>query len=65
MPFYSYDLHIGSAVLDHPGSLVFGGYNKARVIGPIALFDNSTAVELLDIGIRIEFGDSPFEFSSE
>jgi hypothetical protein len=61
---YSYLLHIGSAAFDYPGSLVFGGYNKGRVIGPPTSFRDPQIVDLLDIGIGIEHGDSPFEVES-
>ncbi|KAH7083998.1 hypothetical protein FB567DRAFT_530399 [Paraphoma chrysanthemicola] len=59
---YSYGLHIGSAAFDYPGSLVFGGYNKGRVIEPVTSFEDSGAVELLDISIGVEYGESPFPF---
>ncbi|KAG9189114.1 hypothetical protein G6011_05982 [Alternaria panax] len=61
---YSYLLHVGSAAFDYPGSLVFGGYNKGRVIGPLTSFRDSDKVDLLDIGIGVEHGDSPFEVDS-
>lgn len=62
---YTYGLHIGSAAFDYPGSLVFGGFNKGRVIGPVTTFSNSETIPLLDIGIGVEFGDSPFEFKAK
>ncbi|KAI4684320.1 uncharacterized protein J4E84_006308 [Alternaria hordeiaustralica] len=61
---YSYLLHIGSAAFDYPGSLVFGGYNKGRVIGPPTSFRDQDKVDLLDIGIGVEYGESPFEVDS-
>ncbi|KAF1969191.1 hypothetical protein BU23DRAFT_653604 [Bimuria novae-zelandiae CBS 107.79] len=64
-PSYSYGLHIGSASFDYPGSLAFGGYNKGRVIGPVTSFRNETAVDLLDIGIGVEYGASPFAFDAK
>jgi hypothetical protein len=65
IPSYSFGLHIGSAPFDYPGSLVFGGYNKGRVIGPLASFEDAGAVELLDISIGAEYGESPFIFRSK
>lgn len=72
---YSFTLHIGSAAYEYPGSLVFGGYNRGRAIGPYCAWragpkiegkdgpwDN---VELQDIGIGVEDGDSPFDFQSK
>ncbi|KAF1962820.1 hypothetical protein CC80DRAFT_512130 [Byssothecium circinans] len=63
---YSYSLHIGSAAFEYPGSLVFGGYNKGRAIGPLTtLFEGEDRIDLLDIGIGVEHGDSPFDFDSK
>jgi hypothetical protein len=61
---YSYLLHIRSASFDYPGSLVFGGYNKGRVIGPPTSFRDPDKVSLLDIRIGVEYGESPFEVDS-
>ncbi|KAF2708821.1 hypothetical protein K504DRAFT_289752 [Pleomassaria siparia CBS 279.74] len=65
IPSYSYGLHIGSAAFDYPGSLVFGGYNKGRVIAPVTSFADWNAVDLVDIGIGTEDGDSPFNFTTK
>lgn len=62
IPSYSYGLHIGSASFDYPGSLAFGGYNKGRVIEPVTSFRNESALKLLDIGMGVEYGASPFKF---
>jgi hypothetical protein len=62
---FSYVLHIGSAAFDYPVSLVFGGYNKGRIIGPMTSFSHEKAVDLLDIGIGVEYGESPFQFDSK
>ncbi|KAL8945934.1 MAG: hypothetical protein Q9222_007600 [Ikaeria aurantiellina] len=66
----SYGLHIGSAALDLPLSLWFGGYDQSRVIGPINalpshnnLLDNFF-IDLLDIGFGVDNGASPFAYSS-
>ena len=63
IPSYSYGLHIGSAQFNYPGSLVFGGFNKGRVIGPATSFTDT--LPLLDIGIGVEEGESPFDFTSK
>jgi hypothetical protein len=63
---YSYGLHIGSAAFQYPGSLVFGGYNKGRVIGPLtSVFKEDSLIDLLDITIGVEYGTSPFDFDSK
>jgi hypothetical protein len=63
---YSYGLHIGSAAFEYSGSLVFGGYNKGRVIGPItSMFKDDDKINLLDINIGVEHGESPFDFDSK
>lgn len=64
IPSYSYGLHIGSAAHRYGGSLVFGGYDKGRVIGPYTTFPDYS-ITLLDIGIGVETGASPFPFKSK
>ncbi|KAF2138421.1 uncharacterized protein K452DRAFT_311373 [Aplosporella prunicola CBS 121167] len=63
IPSYSYGLHIGSAAFNYAGSLVFGGYDKARVLGPYTTFTDPPT--LLDIGIGVEIGESPFVFNNK
>jgi hypothetical protein len=65
VPSYSYGLHIGSAAFNYGGLLVFGGYNKGRVIGSVTSFADQNSVDLLDISIGVEFGASPFNFTSK
>ncbi|KAF2104646.1 hypothetical protein NA57DRAFT_63082 [Rhizodiscina lignyota] len=67
IPSYSFGLHYGSAALNYQGSLVLGGYDRSRLIGPLTTFnhDNSgslNSLTLLDVGIGIETGGSPFNF---
>lgn len=57
---YSYGLQIGSAALGYPGSLVFGGYDSGRVIGPYIAFNNSLLLSNISIGVEV--GASPFLF---
>lgn len=64
IPSYSWGLHMGSAALDYPGSLVLGGYDKGRLIGPYTTF-GSQYPTLLDIGIGVETGGSPFAFQNK
>lgn len=67
-PSSSFGLHIGSAVpgATMEGSLVFGGYDKNRIVGPVLkLVGNFRDTILLrDISIRVISGDSPFDFDS-
>ena len=64
-PSYSYGLHIGSAAFNYPGSLVFGGYDRGRVIAPVTAFSAERAVQLIDISIGVLSGGSPFNFTSK
>ncbi|KAL8727697.1 MAG: hypothetical protein Q9166_005870 [cf. Caloplaca sp. 2 TL-2023] len=67
----SYGLHIGSAALKLPLSLWFGGYDQSRVIGPVSAlpshnnFLDNFFIDLLDIGVGVEYGASPFAYSSK
>ena len=61
----SYGLHIGAATVGYSGSLIFGGYNRGRVIGPVIEFDAHTPLSIIDIEIGVETGDSPFDFEMQ
>jgi hypothetical protein len=72
IPSFSYTLHMGSAALDYPVSLTFGGYDQGRMIGPATVFDvpradikSAAVLALLDIGIGVHTGGSPFNFTSK
>ena len=60
---FSYGLQIGAAAFGYPGSLIFGGYDKARLIGPYTSYSND--LTLLDISIGVETGGSPFDFEEK
>ncbi len=67
-PSNSYGLHIGSAALRIPGSLFFGGYDQFRVVGPVSVQARGSSdcdVDLLDVGIGVATGGSPFNFTSK
>lgn len=67
IPSNSYGLHIGSAALGIPGSAFVGGYDQSRVLGQVttqAYAIYSLPIDLLDIGIGVAEGGSPFNFSS-
>ncbi|KAI4247276.1 MAG: hypothetical protein L6R40_001619 [Gallowayella cf. fulva] len=66
----SYGLHIGSATLNIPLSLWLGGYDQSRVIGPVNTLPSHNSfldnffIDLIDIGIAVDHGGSPFTFFS-
>lgn len=62
-PSYSFSMQLGSAALDYPISLWFGGYDKSRAIGPYTTWA-SDPPQLLDMMIGVELGGSPFDFAS-
>ncbi|KAI9699964.1 MAG: hypothetical protein M1836_002498 [Candelina mexicana] len=60
IPSRSFGLHIGSATYNITGSLLWGGYDSSRCIDRPATAVNKT-FDLLDIGIVVGKGSSPFE----
>lgn len=58
----SWSLHLGCASLSFPGSLILGGYDKGRAIGPTV--NIASEVQLSDIVLGVETGMSPFSFDS-
>lgn len=67
-PSNSYGMHIGSAALKIPGSLTMGGYDQSRVLGPVSSQPyaiDHLPIDLLDIGIGVADGESPFNFTSQ
>lgn len=68
IPSSSFGLHIGSATLGPPLCLWIGGYDPSRALGFVAslLIGEQLKmfqIELLDIGIGVEHGGSPFSYS--
>lgn len=63
-PSNSFGLHYGSASLSLTASLVFGGYDQTRVLGPVGTFDtgfnDSMSTTLLSISFGVASGPSPF-----
>lgn len=60
-------LHIGSALLEQPGSMILGGYEQNRVLGDVGTFDlfpTGPRAFLLDVVLGVETGASPFNRSS-
>ncbi|PWY75051.1 aspartic protease [Aspergillus heteromorphus CBS 117.55] len=68
IPSYSYGMHIGSAPLGIPGSLLLGGYDQNRVMGDVsaqAFSSGSFPIELFDLGIGVAEGGSPWNYSNK
>jgi hypothetical protein len=66
----TWGLHVGSVRHKIPGSLVFGGYDMARVIGDISTANSQDGngnmfINLLDISIGVAKGGSPFPFQEK
>lgn len=70
IPSNSYGLHLGTAVCkqSQSASLWLGGYDQNRIAGPVSaqLPSNKQLmqIDLLDIGIGVDNGGSPFPFHS-
>ena len=55
----SYGLHIGSASNRIPGSLLLGGYDRARCLTE-PVVSNTSTFQLQDVGLKVESGASQF-----
>ncbi|GJN79647.1 hypothetical protein PLIIFM63780_003164 [Purpureocillium lilacinum] len=68
-PSSSFGMHVGSAVSSSAmtGSLLYGGYDRNRVVGDVLGMDGvfTDAILLKDVGIRVVRGVSPFAFESK
>ena len=71
IPSASYGLHYGSAAFNLSLSLWLGGYDASRIVGPVSSQSyqvnggDGFALDLLDIGIAVDHGASPFNFTSK
>lgn len=68
IPTSSYGLHIGTANFKLPLSLWLGGYDQSRVIGNVSsqpCDNNNFNIDLLDVGIGVDNGGSPFPFAAK
>ena len=71
IPSSSYGLHYGSAAFNLDLSLWLGGYDASRIVGPVSSqsYDNDAGnvfeLDLLDIGITVDHGASPFNYTSK
>lgn len=61
----SWSLQIGAAALNYPGSLILGGYDRGRTIGPPYTGTPEVQFRLSDINIGVETGGSPFPFGQQ
>ncbi|KAK4206176.1 aspartic peptidase domain-containing protein [Rhypophila decipiens] len=62
----SFGLRLSSAALDQKASLILGGYDEARVIGPVAAFEMQLGhpfMFLADVFLSIETGERHFNVS--
>ena len=67
-PSNSFGMHIGSTAMSIPPSLYLGGYDQSRVLGNVTVQDYNMhyfPIDLLDIGIGVAEGSSPFPFNSK
>ena len=69
IPSSSFGLHYGSAALGQKLSVWLGGYDQQRLVGPVSTqnvdANDNLSIDLLDIGIGVESGGSPFPFPSK
>ena len=64
IPSSSFGLHYGSAAFNQSLSLWLGGYDQQRLIGPVSSQpvdgNQQFQIDLLDIGLNVSSGASPF-----
>ncbi|KAL2073784.1 hypothetical protein VTL71DRAFT_11110 [Oculimacula yallundae] len=64
----SYSLHIGSVSQNVPPALHFGGFDQNRVLGEVSTqqgtADAAKSIDLVDIGLNVVQGNSPWTFNS-
>ena len=65
-PSNSFGLHIGSVPQGQAGSLIFGGYDQSRAVGPVGVYDlggvagGEPVVNMIDVSLGVETGSTPF-----
>ena len=66
IPSLSFGMHMGSVDPYVAGSLILGGYDRSRILGPLLVYDsdsykNSGSLRLINLGIGVEEGYIPLE----
>ncbi|KAF9874131.1 aspartic-type endopeptidase [Colletotrichum karsti] len=67
-PSNSFSMHIGSVFSRMGGSLLYGGYDRNRLVGDVLVADNDfidDPITLKDISIDVVQGASPFNFTTQ
>ena len=67
-PSNSFGMHIGSVAVSIDPSIYLGGYDQSRILGNVTVQPidmDSFPIDLLDIGIGVAVGGSPFSFKSK
>ncbi|KAK4224247.1 aspartic peptidase domain-containing protein [Podospora fimiseda] len=60
----SFGMHLGSVPLKQKGSLVLGGYDTKRVVGPVGTFETQLGmvlISLVDVVLGSELGGWPYD----
>ncbi|EPE29610.1 Acid protease [Glarea lozoyensis ATCC 20868] len=66
-PSNSYGMHLGAVAKGISPSLYFGGFDQTRALGSVSAQPyeiSNLPIDLLDIGIGVAEGSSPFNFTS-
>ncbi|KAK4185226.1 aspartic peptidase domain-containing protein [Podospora australis] len=63
----SFSIHMGSVPFQQRGSLVLGGYEQNRALGPVGVFkyDRAPLLSLLDVRLGTAMGASPLAIEGE
>lgn len=64
IPSRSFGMHMGSVDPYVAGSLILGGYDRSRILGPLLVYDSDsfeTSLSLINLGIGVEEGYIPLD----
>ena len=61
IPSRSFGMHMGSVDPYVAGSLLLGGYDRSRILGPLCVYDSEGWFSLVSMGIGAEEGYIPLE----
>lgn len=61
-----WSVHMGSVAMGQPGSAYLGGYDQARALGHVGVWNYvaAPALFMIDVVLGVEEGHSPFNFSA-